>query len=109
MDLAEQHYWRVLEYDQDNPVTLLYLSGLALESKKWSTFEGQINQGWETAKPHSALRVGYLLGQLVLFQQNDDAEMEATVKKQLEELSVSLEEDSSVQFLEFLNQRLFSI
>ena len=45
--MAEQHYWRVLEYDQNHPATLLYLSGIAYQKGKFKSMIGQLNQLWE--------------------------------------------------------------
>ena len=45
-ELAEQHYWRVLEYDQNHPPTLLYLSGISFQKGKYKSMLGQLNQLW---------------------------------------------------------------
>ena len=108
--LAEQHYWRVLEYNQNNPVALFYLAGLAYHKGKWPTMAGQLLQGWEQAKSIDGLNFGYAVGRLLVAREQQDESIIQEISDWFAAQELTLEEiDLPVRFTEILQERFFGI
>ena len=109
-ELAEQHYWRVLEYDQNNPTVLFYLAGLAYQKGKWPTMAGQLQQGWPFAQHTDGLNEAYAIGRLLVAKEQQDESIILEASEWLSEHQVDIESQSiGEMFTELLQQRFFTI
>jgi len=114
-ELAEQHYWRVLEYDQNHPITLLYVSGISMRKAKWKSMFGQLNQAWsalselDVVSVDSTVEETIALGRYIAAQKVEDAEVESTMLSWLENNGVEMSEPLDTQFLERLTHRMFGL
>ena len=109
-ELAEQHYWRVLEYNQNNPVALFYLSGLAYQKGKWPTMAGQLQQGWMQAESIDGLNLGYALGRLLVARAQQDESIIQEVSDWFAAQEIMLEDiDLPTRYVDVLQERFFGI
>ncbi len=112
-ELAEQHYWRVLEFEQNNAIALFYVASISMRKEKWKSMFGQLTQSWTqlltTAEPQSALLEGVAMGRLLAAQKvgDDEAvqEMQTWISEQLPALNV--QGDLEAEFMTRCTARLF--
>jgi tetratricopeptide (TPR) repeat protein len=114
-ELAEQHYWRVLEYDQNHPVALLYVSGISMRKTKWKSMFGQLSQAWNHLSEANEISVDSMveetivLGRYIAAQKVEDTEAETAMLSWLENRGIALDEAVDAQFLERLTLRMFGL
>ena len=114
-ELAEQHYWRVLEYDQNHPITLLYVSGISMRKSKWKSMFGQLTQAWDAlsvldvASVDSTVEETIALGRYIAAQKIENTEVESTMQSWLENKGVEISDSLDARFLERLTHRMFGL
>ena len=106
-DFAEQHYWKALEYQQNHPVALLYLSEKAILKQKWPTALGQLKQGWESAQEVAKLRILCAMGLYYVADIQEDTELKEEMEVILKESNISLDDTLLAHWRQALNKRLF--
>jgi tetratricopeptide (TPR) repeat protein len=107
-ELAEQHYWRVLEYDRNHPETLLYLSSIAMRKGKWKSMLGQLTQVWQEGAPE-ALQQKFAIGRWIAAKELADADVVSEMETWLSEHDVAVSDDLQAQWSSSFGERLFSI
>ena len=108
-ELAEQHYWRVLEYNQNHPVTLLYLSGISYRKNKLKSMLGQLSQAWEQTDMSDDVRRLVAVGRYLAAKGLDEEALVQQTSTWLQDNQIAVGEDTHAQWLEQLGERLFGI
>ncbi len=117
-ELAEQHYWKVLQYEQQHPVALIYVAAIAMQKNKWTSVMGHLAQAWDALQTNKdisnrdeLLRIAGL-GRLIAakHQQTDEAtDVVAHTKGWFESFELEVPQDILSAFTEAVSQRLFDV
>ena len=117
-ELAEQHYWKVLQYEQQHPVALIYVAEIAMQKNKWASVMGHLGQAWDALQANKdisnrdeLLRIAGL-GRLIAakHQQTDEAtEVVAHTKEWFVSFELEVPQDILSAFTEAVSQRLFDV
>ena len=108
-ELAEQHYWRVLEYDQNHSATLIYLSGISFQKGKYKSMLGQLNQIWQQDGQSEKLTHLVAVGRYIAAEQLEEDATKDEMADWLEANGVSIGESAGEEWCKQLTERLFGI
>ena len=108
-ELAEQHYWRVLEYDQNHYATLIYLSGISFQKSKYKSMLGQLSQVWGREGHADNLNQLVAVGRYIAATELEEDTIKEEMVSWLEANDISVTENVGEEWSSQLKERLFGI